>query len=80
MVPMATETVPKNEWHIPHWYMWNLALEFRKCLPLPWKQYKTGQNGPKTPKSGIYFLKMVGQMDRNFDGMVPPMYQCGICH
>ena len=23
---------------------------------------------------------MVGQIDRNFDGMVPPMYQCGICH
>ena len=32
------------------------------------------------PLSGIYFLKMVGQIDWNFDGMVPPMYQCGICH
>ena len=45
-----------------HWKMWSLALEFPKYLLLPWKQCKNGQNGPKTPKSGIYFLKRVGQI------------------
>ena len=41
------------------------------------KQVKMVQ---KTPKSGIYFLKRVGQIHWNSDGMFPPMYQCGICH
>ena len=27
-----------------HWKMWNLSLEFPKCLLLPWKQCKKVKN------------------------------------